>query len=515
MSHVRDIERLLHDTMGLDAATLGANAVERAIRMRLAALSALSPDMHDAPPYSRYWQRLQQSPQELQALVETVVVPETWFFRHRDAFTALTQMVHEERESRRGTAREGQALRLLSLPCSTGEEPYSMAMTMFDAGLGANDFTIDALDISERALAVAREGLYGRNSFRGPPGTMLFRDCYFTPEDENYRVIGALRTQVRWHSGNLFDPSLVDRLGTFDYVFFRNVLIYFDRDGQRRAIAALEQLMRMGATLFAGPAEGGTLTSNGLAPTGHVQAFSFRVAGPVRDVQTSAPGQSLPTGTLDAFRPAPPVSALDAVVQHRVALPHISHTSHISHISHISHSSPPSSQAQAPLAPSTGGGPSRTFAPLTPVTPVTPPPESARPGVFQHVDATAKADIAVQLTQAQTAANAGDYVGAVALCRAVLAVDRANAQAEYLLGLVDDARGDAQGALIHYRRALYLEPGHYEALVHCAALLDARGDATGARRLLERAERTERAGTTSRTTTESHDQTHRHGNRHR
>ncbi|MFK0377078.1 CheR family methyltransferase [Pandoraea sp. NPDC090278] len=504
MSHVRDIERLLYDTMGLDADTLGANAIERAIRVRLAALSTTSPDMQDAPPYSRYWQRLQQSPQELQALIEAVVVPETWFFRHRDAFTALTQMVHEERESRRGTVREGQALRLLSLPCSTGEEPYSMAMTMFDAGLGANDFTIDALDISERALAVAREGLYGRNSFRGPPGTMLFRDRYFTPEGENLRVIGALRTQVRWHSGNLFDPSLVDRLGTFDYVFFRNVLIYFDRDGQRRAIAALEQLMRLGATLFAGPAEGGTLTSNGLAPTGHVQAFSFRVAGPVRDVQTSA-GLSRPTGTLDAFRPAPPVSALDAVAQHRVALPHISHVSHVSPL-------PSSAQAQAPLAPSTGVGSSRTFAP---VTLVTPPPDSPRPGVFQHVDATAKADIAVQLTQAQTAADAGDFVGAVALCRAVLGIDRANAQAEYLLGLVEDARGDAQGALIHYRRALYLEPGHYEALVHCAALLDARGDATGARRLLERAERTERAGTTSRTTTESHDQTHRHGNRHR
>jgi len=502
MSHVRDIERLLYDTMGLDAETLGANAIERAIRVRLAALSTTSPDMQDAPPYSRYWQRLQQSPQELQALIEAVVVPETWFFRHRDAFSALTQMVHDERESRRGTVREGQALRLLSLPCSTGEEPYSMAMTMFDAGLGANDFTIDALDISERALAVAREGLYGRNSFRGPPGTMLFRDRYFTPEGENFRVIGALRTQVRWHSGNLFDPSLVDRLGTFDYVFFRNVLIYFDRDGQRRAIAALEQLMRMGATLFAGPAEGGTLTSNGLAPTGHVQAFSFRVAGPVRDVQTSAAGPSRPTGTLDTFRPAPPVSAFDAVAQHRVALPHISHISHVSPL-------PSSAQAQAPLASSTGVGPSRTFAP------VTPPPDSPRPGVFQHVDAAAKTDIAVQLTQARTAADAGDFVGAVALCRAVLAVDRANAQAEYLLGLVEDARGDAQGALIHYRRALYLDPGHYEALVHCAALLDARGDATGARRLLERAERTERAGTTSRTTTESHDQTHRHGNRHR
>ncbi|MGC7407330.1 hypothetical protein ACPWSH_25745, partial [Pandoraea pneumonica] len=73
-------------------------------------------------------------------------------------------------------------------------------------------------------------------------------------------------------------------------------------------------------------------TSNGLAPTGHVQAFSFRVAGPVRDMQTSAAGLSRPTGTLDTFRPAPPVSTLDAVAQHRVALPHISHISNVQHV---------------------------------------------------------------------------------------------------------------------------------------------------------------------------------------
>ncbi|WP_143811678.1 hypothetical protein [Pandoraea apista] len=82
-----------------------------------------------------------------------------------------------------------------------------------------------------------------------------------------------------------------------------------------------------------------------------------------------------------------------------------------------------------------------------------------------------------------------------------------------MLGLVDDARGDAQGALIHYRRALYLDPGHYEALVHCAAQLDARGDAAGAKRLLERAGRAQRAQGAS--ATDPHDHAHRDGTRHR
>uniref|UniRef100_A0A0H3WVN6 CheR-type methyltransferase domain-containing protein n=1 Tax=Pandoraea faecigallinarum TaxID=656179 RepID=A0A0H3WVN6_9BURK len=463
---------MLRDTMGLDAETLGAHAIERAVRARLV---ALSPELQDPPPYTRYWQRLQQSPQELQALIETVVVPETWFYRHREAFTALAQMAQEARASRRDTPREGQPLRLLSLPCSTGEEPYSIAMTMFDAGFGANDFTVDAVDISERALAVARQGLYGRNSFRGPPDTMLFRDRYFTPEEDGFRVIGALRARVRWHAGNLFDPSLIDRLGTFDFVFFRNVLIYFDRDGQRRAIAALERLMRMGATLFAGPAEGGALTNNGLAPTGHVQAFSFRVAGPVSDVV--AAGMASAGASVRSFGPPPP--------------------------------SPPASPSPSSTAASTSRRPPASRVSLAPLS-----TRSMTPAASKRGDTAAKADVDAQLAQARVAADAGDFVRAVAVCRTVLAADRANAQAEYLLGLVEDARGDSQAALVHYRRALYLDPAHYEALVHCAALLDARGDAPGARRLLERAGRAERTDA-AKPSSETHDPVQRHGTRHR
>ncbi len=501
MSHVRDIERLLRDTMGLDAPTLGANAIERAIRGRLA---ELSPELRDAPSYSRYWQRLQQSPQELQALIEAVVVPETWFFRHREAFTALAQMALDERTARRGTMRETQALRLLSLPCATGEEPYSIAMTMLDAGFSTSEFTIDALDISERALALAREGVYGRNSFRGPPASLLFRERYFTQEGSNYRIADTLRTQVRWHSGNLFDASLVDRLGTFDFVFFRNVLIYFDRDGQSRAIAALERLMRMGATLFAGPAEGGALTSNGMTSTGHVQAFSFRVTGPVSDVvpavASAAAGVPRVAGTLDAFSPAPPASAVDAIAQRRTPAIHVAHVG--------------AARTLAPL-PATSSVPSSvgsvaSVAPLAPIPPVT---KALPVATVTPRDDTPSADIRKLLEQARIAADAGDFVPAVALCRKVLATDRANAQAEYLLGLVEDARGNAQGALIHYRRALYLDPGHYEALVHCAAQLNARGDTAGAKRLLERAGRAERAAGAK--ATEPHDPGHRDGTRHR
>jgi chemotaxis protein methyltransferase WspC len=165
----------------------------------------------------------------------------------------------------------------------------------------------------------------------------------------------------------------------------------------------------------------------------------------------------------------------------------------------------PSSVASvAPVDPISSSSPSSPNSPVTKVLPV---------AKVKPRDDTATADIRKLLEQARIAADAGDFVPAVALCRKVLATDRANAQAEYLLGLVEDARGDAQGALIHYRRALYLDPGHYEALVHCAAQLNVRGDTAGAQRLLERAARAEReAGAKA---TEPHDPAHRDGTRHR
>ncbi len=150
-----DIENLLKETMGLNVASIGSPAVARAVQERLSACHL--------PDLGAYWNRIRASESELQQLVETVVVPETWFFRDRESFTALARLVREEWLS----GRRQDLVRLLSLPCSTGEEPYSMAMALLDAGVPAERFHVDAVDISARVLSHAGRGIYGRNSFRG------------------------------------------------------------------------------------------------------------------------------------------------------------------------------------------------------------------------------------------------------------------------------------------------------------------------------------------------------------
>src|SRR6516165_3425841 len=110
-----------------------------------------------------YRQRLLSSAGEFEELLETVVVKETWFFRDADVFSSLARLAIEQWLPRN----RGGKMRLLSLPCSSGEEAFSIVMALLDAGMPADQFDVDAVDISNRALMCARRGVYMKNAFRG------------------------------------------------------------------------------------------------------------------------------------------------------------------------------------------------------------------------------------------------------------------------------------------------------------------------------------------------------------
>lgn len=257
-----DFAALLHDIMGLDVSSIGATAVERAVTERVAACK-----LADA---AAYWQRLQSSEAERQELVEAVVVPETWFFRDREAYAALAQLAQD------AALRHAAALRLLSLPCATGEEPYSMAMALLDAGLGAAQFRIDAVDISERALARARLGEYGRNSFRG--GELGFRERHFEAGAHGFRLRDRVRSAVQFRQANLLAPDFNPGASAYDVIFCRNLLIYFDVPTQDRALAVLQRRLLDSGTLFVGPAETSLLLRHDFVSARLPMAFAFRKA---------------------------------------------------------------------------------------------------------------------------------------------------------------------------------------------------------------------------------------------
>ena len=251
--------------MGLDSASVGSSTIEMAVRLRMAGAGI--------PNREEYWQRVRNSNDELQELIETVVVPETWFFRDREAFAVLARMVMENWLPLHATA----AVRVLSVPCSTGEEPYSIVMALLDGGLARERILVDALDISARALARAKKAEYGANSFRGED--LTFRDRYFTPDAKGYLAAKWLPPMVNFRQGNLLSPDPSFGQEPYDVVFCRNLLIYFDRSTQSRIMQILGSLLSPNGFLFVGGAETYLASRSGFTSVNQSMSFAFRKAG--------------------------------------------------------------------------------------------------------------------------------------------------------------------------------------------------------------------------------------------
>ncbi|WP_144111338.1 CheR family methyltransferase [Paraburkholderia sp. BCC1886] len=463
---------LLHRTMGLDAASLGHSAIERAVDQRAAAWRA---DGHDDAPLAAYWEATQASPAMVQALVETVVVPETWFFRDADAFKALARLARVTAARRGGSL----PLRILSLPCSSGEEPYTIAMTLFDAGFAATEFRIDAMDISERSLALARRAIYGRNSFRG--NALAFRDAHFARVEAGWRLAPRIVDAVRFSRANLMQLD-ASALGVYDFVFCRNVLIYFDREAQHAALQALESVLAEDGTLFVGPSETGLLVRHGLQSAKIPLAFAFYRAASV-DANRETPPHLSPTAPLANAA----ASAMTRWPQSTLAPVQVFSAQPFAW---------PDAVARAPLDRATAAAEpmiADTARPASRTAPTAPTPgaSSATPTDAPTAAPTNAARDTLQAAQAL--ADAGRLAEAATALTAYLERHAPHADAFYLLGVLADAHGETNLARGHYRKALYLDPQHGEALAHLATLLELEGDRAGARLLLQRASRAQGA----------------------
>ena len=285
------IAELLKRDLGLESELLGPGSIERAVRERMAARRLVD--------VARYWALVTESTEERQALIDAVVVPETWFFRDRGAFDALVGQTLATWRASRPLA----PMRLLSVPCSTGEEPYSMAMALLDGGLDASSFHVDAVDVSERSLAVARTAIYRRNSFRG--ASLEFRTRHFDAKGDAFGVRPTVTSRVQFRRANLLDPGFVP--GTpYDVVFCRNLLIYFDRPTQDRALRILAGLLAPAGALFLGPSEAGLALAHRWRALAAPSSFAFRLpaAEPVIATPMAAPRKPAPPVAIR--KPAPP-----------------------------------------------------------------------------------------------------------------------------------------------------------------------------------------------------------------
>lgn len=216
---------------------------------RLSSLDLLS--------FEDYYHYLRFGPQrqdELLRMVGHLTNNETYFFREQAQLNVFSERLLRELKERKtlGSERE---LRLLSAGCSTGEEPYTLAMLVFDSGQFFWNWNVrvHGLDVDGAALDKARRAVYQHNSFRSVSAEMLGR--HFAPVPGGRQVKEVVRRMVEFRQGNLLDPASYQGLGGLDAVFCRNVLIYFDDVSRRAVVDHFYNALNPGGYLFLGHSE--------------------------------------------------------------------------------------------------------------------------------------------------------------------------------------------------------------------------------------------------------------------
>ena len=211
---------------------------------------------------------LEDEPEELaSAITEAMTINETSFFRDPACFDYIRDTVLPALKAARANKRR---LRIWCCAASTGQEPYSLAILLSDAGLLSGDWKIDlfATDLSRNAVAQMREGLYAHYEIeRGvPPGTLAE---HFVQEGEQWRVADHLRRRLRIRRFNLLDSYRW--LGEIDIVLCRNVLMYFDDTDRREIFARLDSCLAPDGWLILGTTETTAQAGETFMPAGSVR----------------------------------------------------------------------------------------------------------------------------------------------------------------------------------------------------------------------------------------------------
>lgn len=272
MRDLHELERLVDDHLGFGSGIVSTPRLERAVKA-VAARHGRQ-DVQGRIVSGELWQ----------AFADELVVPETWFFRDEQPFFFLASVARQRRQS-------GSVLRILSAPCSTGEEPYSIVLTLMKAGLGSGEYSIDAIDISERAIRAARRAVFPRTSFRTTKRDE-WRE-YFAESGSGYKLREDVPATVRFRVANLLEDDWLRLQAPYSVIFCRNLLIYLRREARDRFLDTLERLLEPDGLLLAGNAELPLLIERGFQSVEHPRSFACRKRGlavhPVLPTPTPTP----------------------------------------------------------------------------------------------------------------------------------------------------------------------------------------------------------------------------------
>ncbi|MFA5515641.1 MAG: CheR family methyltransferase [Desulfuromonadales bacterium] len=446
-------QSFLAEHAGLHFDQRNLRLLERGLHRRMRAVR--SPDY---PAYFRYLEQNFATRGELQKLLSLLTVGETYFFRYRSDREALLHYVLPELIRRRKAERR---LSIWSAGCSTGEEPYSIAILLLEHFPQLSDWRIDILatDINKRSLNQARQGVYRRHALRCAAGPYI--DRYFTPlQDDRYQLDSRVRDLVRFAYYNLqaSEPPQMTDGGPPDVIFCRNVLIYFRRATFCQIIARFQQYLPEGGYLFLGHAENLAGMSDLFQPVHEHGAFFYRSVAPDEKSKPPRIATALePPGSGSSGKiPDPPPGPVIRKTAASPALPGL----------------PP----QARTVPDTAVLLDRArqafdredFAEAE--------------SLFTEVLRFRPENLEAITGQGLILANQGRYAAAREFCARALRLDDLYPNAYLLSGLTYDMEGDLERAAAEYQRVLWLKMDFIAAHYFLARVHGRQGKSTEAAR---------------------------------
>lgn len=384
-----------------------------------------------------YVQQLEDDPTKagLAQLGRALTVGETYFFRNIEQFDALTDVAKPA---------DGRALRLLSAGCATGEEPYSLALTLHERAAAAGwALSIRAADINEDSLAAARRGWFSPWSLRATPAAL--RDRWFQPQGQGWMLDPEVRQMVSFTHANLAadDPALWAPK-SYDVIFCRNMMMYFAPAQARALVARMERALVPGGYMFLGGAETLRGVSEAFQLCHSHGTFYYRKSGavaavlPPRDWHEVIHVAGTRIAELTTIAPDPPAPVQDSAMASALDLLH-----------------------------------RERFAEAL--------------GHLRDLPATRQHDPDVLLLEAMLLAQQGEPGLAEATCHTLLARDACNAGAHYIMALCREQAGDQAGAAEQDRIALHLDPHFAMPRLHLGLLGKRAARHGAARRDLQQA----------------------------
>jgi chemotaxis protein methyltransferase CheR len=431
--------------------------LEAALRQRLEATRQ---------PCDSYLQLLEREAPgaELGALARVLTVGETYFFRNRDHFRVISELVLPER-LRSG----GRRLRALSAGCSSGEEAYSLAMLAHSLPAArACELEIRGVDVNPAALEKARRARFSAWALRETPADVQQR--WFQPAGREFLLAETVRAAVEFEQRNLAEDDLeLWQPGSYDLIFCRNVLMYFVPEIAQAVVARMARALVPGGYLFLGHAE----TLRGLSQEFHLchthGTFYYQLAASGRE--RPAPLTAAPAPSAPRFEPLP-VPLVDAsegwVDAIRKAADRIQALS-----------------ARSPASEASASGPSWDLPGALELLRRERFGEALQ--LVRSFPSESASDPDVLLLQAVLLAHHAELGAAEHACHRLLALDELNAGAHYVLALCREGSGDRQAAIEQDQVAVYLAPSFAMPRLHLGLLARRAGEREAARRELGQA----------------------------